>query len=254
MKAVIITQDDPFYLPTAINQLFEAINGRHEIVGCVLLSASPFGKRESFFRKAMKTLQIFGIHFFLRYALRFLRSKLLSSRAMEHAFTSRGVPVLRLTQSINAQESLDEIDALGPDILISIAGNEIFKRPLIELTHYGCLNLHTAALPKYRGLMPTFWVLRHGESSTGVTVFLVDEGIDSGPIVVQQIVDIGDKTQEQLIRETKKIGMRCIAVALDLLESEKPTLIENDAGQATYFSFPTAEDVKAFRKNGARFF
>lgn len=254
MRALVITQDDPFYLPQAIPDLFDGIEGRHEIIGCILLSASPFGKRERFLRKTLKTWQIFGSWFFLRYGVRFLQNKIFSPNAMERVFRCRGVPVIRLSQSINAKVSLDQISSFAPDVLISIAGNEIFKRPLIDLAPNGCLNLHSAMLPKYRGLMPTFWVLRFRESRTGVSVFLVDEGIDSGPIVVQEAVDIGCKTQEQLIRETKKIGMQSIAAAMDILESQAPALLENNAADATYFGFPTAEDVKEFKKAGAKFF
>ena len=65
-------------------------------------------------------------------------------------------------------------------------GNQIFKKQIIELAPKGCINLHTALLPKYRGLMPTFWVLKNNEKYTGVSVFFVDKGIDSGPIIVQR--------------------------------------------------------------------
>ena len=69
----------------------------------------------------------------------------------------------------------------------------------------GCINLHTALLPKYRGLMPTFWVLKNNEKNTGVSVFFVDEGIDSGPIIVQKNISIGNMTQQELIVKTKKL-------------------------------------------------
>ena len=102
--------------------------------------------------------------------------------------------------------------------------------------------------------MPTFWVLKNNEKKTGVSVFFVDEGIDSGPIVVQEKVDIGQKTQEELILLTKKIGMESISKAVDLIEKNEVVLIENDNSKMTYNSFPTKEDVKIFRENGSRFF
>ena len=82
-------------------------------------------------------------------------------------------------------------------MLVSILGNQIFKRKLIDLAPKGCINLHTALLPKYRGLMPTFWALKNNEKNTGVSVFFVDEGIDSGPIIIQKKVVI------ELIRHNK---------------------------------------------------
>ena len=102
--------------------------------------------------------------------------------------------------------------------------------------------------------MPTFWVLRNNEKFTGVSVFYVDKGIDSGPIIIQEKVEIGNRSQEELIHFTKKLGMESIAKAIDLIENDKVELIENDGSQKTYYSFPTKEDVKEFLKIGKKFY
>jgi methionyl-tRNA formyltransferase len=137
---------------------------------------------------------------------------------------------------------------------VSILGNQIFKEPILNLAPKGCINLHTALLPKYRGLMPTFWVMKNNEKKTGVSVFFVDEGIDSGPIIVQTEVEIGNRTQEELINYTKKIGMKAIAKSVDLIEKNEVKLIENDPLNKTYFTFPTKRDVLEFKRNGKKFF
>ena len=124
---------------------------------------------------------------------------------MDKELRERSIPQIKLEQSINSEQSLSKVSHYKPDILISIAGNEIFKKPLIDLTPFGCLNLHTGLLPKYRGLMPTFWALKNKEQEIGVTVFYVDEGIDSGPIVVQKKIPIKKRVQSKLIKETKII-------------------------------------------------
>ena len=141
-----------------------------------------------------------------------------------------------------------------PDLLVSILGNQIFKKPILNLAPRGCINLHTALLPKYRGLMPTFWVLKNNEKKTGLSVFFVDEGIDSGPIIVQEEVEIGNRTQEELILLTKKLGMEAIAKSIDLIQRGEVQLIKNDNSKKTYFSFPTRKDVLEFRRNGKKFF
>lgn len=252
MKIVVITQDDPFYLPNALPVFFEGLRERHEITGCVLLQASPFGKKETFWQKAHKTYRIFGLSFFLHYAYKFAFARIFRRNAVARLFEKNGVGVTLLDKSINDESSIAKIRALQPDLLVSILGNEIFRAPLLEIAP--CLNLHTAPLPRYRGLMPTFWVLKNRETETAVSVFLVDEGIDSGPIVVQRPVCIGDKTQEQLIRETKKIGLEAMVEAIDILSQGEPDLIPNDPDKATYFAFPTANDVAEFRAAGARFY
>jgi methionyl-tRNA formyltransferase len=156
--------------------------------------------------------------------------------------------------NINSKTSLAAIRNFKPDLLISIAGNQIFKLPLIQLAPKGCLNLHTALLPKNRGLMPSFWAMAHNEESTGVSVFFVDEGIDSGPIIVQKQILIADKTLDQLIRETKQLGMDAILEAIEKIHSGNYELITNNAQEMTYNRFPTRQDVRAFLALGKNFF
>ena len=102
--------------------------------------------------------------------------------------------------------------------------------------------------------MPTFWVLKNNEKKTGVSVFIVDNGIDSGPIIVQKEITIGNKNQEELIKGTKKIGMEAIAKSIDLIQKNQVNLIENDISKGSYYSFPTKQDVLEFNKKGKKFF
>jgi len=254
MRIVIITQDEPFYLAQNIKYLYSILPSHSQIVGCVVNDVSPFGKKESFIKKAKKTYSIFGIKFFLHYAFMFIKSKFSKKKNVIKLLNKLGIPFIRLESNINNEDSVDKIKSYNPDLLISILGNQIFKEPIIELAPKGCLNLHTALLPEYRGLMPTFWVLKNEERYTGVSVFFVDLGIDSGPIIIQKKVLIGGKTQEELIIETKKIGMEAIAEAVDKIQNNTVELIENDDSKKTYFSFPTKQDVQEFKKKGKKFF
>eukprot|EP01098_Paradermamoeba_levis_P001704 TRINITY_DN11968_c0_g1_i1.p1 TRINITY_DN11968_c0_g1~~TRINITY_DN11968_c0_g1_i1.p1 ORF type:complete len:204 (+),score=2.39 TRINITY_DN11968_c0_g1_i1:81-692(+) len=201
-----------------------------------------------------KTYDIFGLPFFIRYGTKFVLSKLDARNNVRKTLADRNIPLIHFDGNINKDENLEKIRAYKPDLLVSIAGNQIFKRKLLDVATYGCINLHTALLPKYRGLMPSFWVLKNGETHTGVSVFFVDEGIDSGPILVQDKLAIGNMSQAELIDVTKKMGMDAILKSIDKIHSGKYTLIENDASQMTYFTFPTREDVKAFRAAGKRFY
>lgn len=102
--------------------------------------------------------------------------------------------------------------------------------------------------------MPSFWVLKNKEEYTGVSVFFVDEGIDSGPILVQKKVKIGDRTQEELIRHTKKLGMDAIIEAIQKIQQGNYELIPNPNEEMTYYSFPTRSDVREFKMAGKRFY
>lgn len=254
MRIVIITQDEPFFLSENLEYLVKILPKHSSIVGCVVASASPYGKKENFYKKAKKTAEIFGLHFFLRYAFKFAWRKCTGRGRIRLTLRRLGIESIELQGGVNQVDSISKIADRKPDLLISILGNEIFKRKLIDLAPKGCLNLHTALLPKYRGLMPTFWVLRHNEADTGVSVFFVDEGIDSGPIVIQKRIAINGATQEELIRRTKTLGMEAIAEAVDLIELGQVELIPNEASLMSYYSFPTREDVIKFKAAGNRFF
>jgi methionyl-tRNA formyltransferase len=254
MRIVILTQDDPFYLGKNIDYLVKNMPKYAQVVGTVLFDVSPFGKRETFFQKMKKTYDVFGFMFFAYYSYKFIKSKFNSGNSVAKVLGKYNIPLIKIEGGINSKENRAILKEYQPDLLISIGGNQIFKRPLLDLATFGCVNLHTALLPKYRGLMPSFWVLKNNEKYTGVSVFFVDEGIDSGPILVQKKVEIGHRSQEELIRHTKQIGMECIIESVELIQKGSYNLIPNPAEEMTYFTFPTRNDVDEFYKAGKRFF
>ena len=204
MKIVVITQNEPFYLADNLRYLIKILPTHSKIVGCVVNDVSPFGKKENFLSKIKKTYDVFGLNFFLHYSIKFIMNKFDASKNVITVLKNNVIQEIVLDKHINHQDSVNKINQLQPDLLVSILGNQIFKDSIIRLAPKGCLNLHTALLPVYRGLMPTFWVLKNKEKYTGVSVFFVEKGIDSGPIIVQKKVEIGDRSQEELIIYTKK--------------------------------------------------
>ena len=253
MRIIIITQDDPFYLKENLAYLLSLLPSQFKIVGCIVSDVSPFGKKDSFFKKAFKTFNIFGIEFFIYYSIKFIYSKIFKNSIKSFLKTEK-ITQIKLSESINNKSSLKLIKSFDPDLLVSILGNQIFKKDLISLAPKGCINLHTALLPKYRGLMPTFWVLKNNEEHTGVSVFFVDEGIDSGPIILQKKIEIKNMSQSELIKATKHLGMELIAESINLISQDKVKLISNADSKMTYYSFPSSNDVKEFLRSGKKFF
>ena len=255
MKIIIVTPDEPFYLSENIEYLLRSLrNNNHDVVSCVLLSPSPYGKRETFFSKSKKVLNIFGLSFFLYYGAKFVVTKLFKP-SVKKILTLNEIPITLLNKSINHKLSKDIINSYKPDLIISVLGNEIFKSEILSLPTYGCINLHTSFLPDFKGVMPSFWVLLKNEKYTGVSVFKMDEGIDSGPIISQKKVSITkNTTQKDLIVKTKKIGMELIIESVEKIKSGKIDYIDNPIGEGTYFSFPKKSDVKQFLKQGRKFF
>ena len=254
MKIVIITQDNPLYIAESVETLIKKLRSTNEIVGCIVADPSPFGKKESFKDKALNTYRIFGVNFFIYYSIKYILNKFLKRKSLTKILFNNSIKNISLNYSVNHPDSINEIKKLKPDLMISLAGNEIFKKEFINIPPKGCLNLHTALLPKYRGLMPTFWALKNDEEYTGVSVFFVDEGIDSGDIIIQKRLKIGAKTQAQLIRETKKLGVDAIVEAVNAINKNNVNIIKNDDKNMTYFSFPTKEDVREFKKKKKKFF
>ena len=84
--------------------------------------------------------------------------------------------------------------------------------------------------------------------------FFVDEGIDSGPIVIQRKIEIGDMSQAKLIKESKRVGAECLVEAIDKVKNSECKLLPNDDEQMTYYGFPTRKDVKAFCPRERNFF
>ncbi len=82
----------------------------------------------------------------------------------------------------------------------------------------------------------------------------MNEGIDTGPIIVQSEISINNRTHRELISESKKLGIKAIIKAIKIIKDGKVKTLPNDDTKMTYFSFPSKEDVKEFRNTGAKFF
>jgi methionyl-tRNA formyltransferase len=255
MRLVFLTQEDPFYLPKIYKYLLPKLQAEgHEVIASILFDVAPFGKKESKVKQLIDTYKVFGLDFTLHYVLQYAKGRM--NKDVKGVMEVNGVETLKLCNSVNSFESIKIIKNFKPDLLVSLAGNEIFKQPLFESAKYGVINLHSALLPKYRGLMPSFWVMRHNEEKTGVSVFFVDGGIDSGPIIVQKEVPLLNRTQAELIWELKYRGADAIIEACSLVAEHRedtPTMA-NDEKEMTYYSRPSKEDVKAFKVIGKKFF
>lgn len=233
--------------------LLEILPKEVSLTGALVLNGSPFGKRKSLLNQAISTFRIFGTKFFLFYSIKFIKSKIMSPSAAEILKTATH-NVREGSININSADIIDHIKSLNPDILISIAANQKFSDDLLNLPKLTCLNIHTAKLPKYRGLMPLFWACAHEEKTVGVSVFEMDKGLDTGPIVSQIEIPAENFSLNELIKKTKYIGMFLLADILKKYLDGTVDYKENLTSDASYFSFPTNLDVKKFVKTGRKFF
>jgi methionyl-tRNA formyltransferase len=255
VRVIFITQEDPFYLAASFRYVLDHLPPGIEIPAVVVLGASPFGAKHSSFGKILRTYEVFGLRFLRYYGWRFLRAKLDRAQSVAEVFRIRNIEVLApTTGSVNSPDFLEVLRRRRPDLLVSVAGNQVFRRAMIELAPLGCLNVHSALLPRHRGLMPTFWALKHGDSETGVSVIFVDEGIDTGPIVVQRRIPIRERCLDALLRETKRLGAEAVVEALGKLREGRVAVLPNSTADGNYNRFPTRSDVREFLSAGNRLF
>lgn len=121
-----------------------------------------------------------------------------------------GLPLFQ-PHSINSPEALDHLRGLGLDLLVVAAYGQLLKPEVLSLPRLGCVNVHASLLPNYRGAAPVAWAILNGERITGVTTFLMDEGMDTGPILLQREVEIGpDETRGELDARLAQVGAELI--------------------------------------------
>jgi methionyl-tRNA formyltransferase len=123
----------------------------------------------------------------------------------------------RTIQDLSFTKQLSE---LNPDVIVVIAYGKILPASVIHLPPYGCINIHASLLPKYRGAAPIQWALINGEQKTGITTMLMDEGLDTGPILLQRETDIeDDDTSETISRRLAEMGASLLMITLKGLKN-----------------------------------
>lgn len=251
---LIITQNDYFYFYEAFQKLIDELPLGYNLKKVYILGSSPFGKSKGFAKTAIEIFNVFGFRFFIKYATRYVIRKFILRKTIEECLTKNNIDHEYYYASINDENFVEECRLnISPHVIISIGSNQIFKKAFLDIAKWGALNLHTGALPRYRGLMPTFWAMLNEETEVGVSVFRIDEGIDSGPLVEQVMFNINRKSQSEIIKETKLIGVGLIVRALENIAMNREVLKENAAEKATYFRAPSKSDVKKFYEKGLRF-
>lgn len=116
---------------------------------------------------------------------------------------------IKVLQPTNMKDHafLNELSFMKPDIIVVVAYGKILPLPILKLPPLGCINVHASLLPKYRGAAPIQWALINGEKKTGVTTMLMDEGLDTGNILLQEETEIADEdTAETLSQRLSEMG------------------------------------------------
>lgn len=167
--------------------------------------------------------------------------KVMAPPVKELALTA-SLPVLQ-PERIRGEEFHGILRDFKPDIIVLVAFGKILPASIITLPPLGTINVHGSLLPRYRGAAPIQWALVNGEEETGVTVMQMDEGIDTGDILLQEsIVIMPQDTAGTLSAKLAELGGKTLVRALDLLRSDSIQPLQQDDARASYAPILQKED------------
>jgi methionyl-tRNA formyltransferase len=144
-----------------------------------------------------------------------------------------GLPVLQ-PERVRHEGFLSELRALVPDLIAVAAFGQILPRAILDLPRFGCLNVHTSLLPKYRGAAPIQWAILNGEAETGVTIMKMDEGLDTGAILGQVRTPIHDQDNSETLHDRLAgLGARLLVQTVERLVAGELSPVPQPAEGAT---------------------
>jgi methionyl-tRNA formyltransferase len=170
------------------------------------------------------------------------RGRTLAAPPVKIAAMELGITLMQ-PKRVRDPEFIGALRAMGPDAIIVAAYGQILPKEILVLPKFGCVNIHASLLPAYRGAAPVNWAIIRGEQRTGDTIMLMDEGMDTGPILMQESVTIGpEETAGALTERLSSLGAKLIKAAMPLLESGEITPIAQDGTKATMAPLLKKED------------
>jgi len=157
------------------------------------------------------------------------RKQTLTAPPVKQTALARHLEVTQPEKIKNNLEFRARLEQISPDAIVVVAYGRIIPKWMLELPRLGCINLHGSLLPKYRGAAPIQWAVAMGEPVTGNTTMLLEEGLDTGPILLQQVVPIGDEDTS-------------VEMFARLSEAGAPLVVQTLAGLADGSVLPVAQD------------
>jgi len=161
------------------------------------------------------------------------RGRILVAPPVKQIAQEKGFTVFQ-PRRVREPEFLEVLRALAPDVIVVAAYGQILPGGILTLPRYGCLNIHASLLPLYRGAAPINWAIVQGETHTGITIMQMDEGMDTGGILLQESIPIEPQdTAGTLSDKLSLLGARLIIAALQGVGSGTLTPVPQDGSRAT---------------------
>ncbi|MEO8702397.1 MAG: methionyl-tRNA formyltransferase [Kofleriaceae bacterium] len=158
----------------------------------------------------------------------------LAAPAVKTAALALGIPVIQ-PRSAKTGELRDALVASDAELAVVVAYGKILPKPVLEALARGCINVHASILPRYRGAAPVQWAVIHGDAETGVAIMQLDEGMDTGPVLLERRVTIDpDETSGELLARLAPIGAEALLEAVTALGAGNARAVAQDHAAATH--------------------
>jgi methionyl-tRNA formyltransferase len=259
MKLVIIIDETRFYHPDMLADFIRRT--KDEVMGVCIVTKIPkknsievYLKRHFYFLSFVEIYKLVNRKFIYSVFDFFNRP----TRNSKHFYSVKTVcktfeiPFCFVQNSLNNTPVIDFISSFHPDIIIS-SNSLYFTKKILNIPRIACINRHSGLLPSYGGLWPVFQSLRNGENKVGVTIHVMVEKIDQGPVLSQQEIAVEDSdTVADLYEKCFILSSALLLEALDSIRmNDIQTKINNYS--PSYYSFPLAGHWKEFRRRGRKF-
>ncbi len=168
------------------------------------------------------------------------RKQVLTPPQIKVRALAAGITVL---QPLKIRHAVEELKAFNADVFIVVAYGQILSRAVLDVPPLGCLNVHTSLLPRHRGAAPIQAAIRDGDTETGVTIMFMDEGLDTGDILLMHRLAIAcDETGGSLHDKLAQQAPAALEEALDLLAAGNPPREKQDESRVTHVRKLTRQD------------
>jgi methionyl-tRNA formyltransferase len=246
LNIAFLTTEDPLYLPSFFERVLSVRTD-----GSSVFVVPPLYKNQTTREATWRYVRTFGLGAAWGLATRVGRAKL-RNQSIGRVCRSYGVPC-EAARDVNDPKFLGRLRSIDTELIVSVSCPQIFKRPLIELAPAGCLNVHGAVLPAYRGVMPSFWMLANDEKQAGVSIFFVNDDIDAGDLCGQRIFDIrSEESLDSFLQRSKTIAADLLLEVLGAIERGTVERAPLDLSNGSYYSWPDRRAVRRFYATGRR--
>lgn len=153
---------------------------------------------------------------------------------VKRAVSDWEIPVFQ-PEEVGSAEAIETLRRWDLDVFVVVAYGAILPKEVLDLPEYGCINVHASLLPKYRGAAPINWAIVRGEEETGVTIMKMDAGMDTGPILLRESVEIGElETAQQLHDRLAELGADLVVRVVDRIAEGEIEATPQEDEEATY--------------------